>query len=143
MATLTIASPETPARFTTITLGPDLNELPQQKIGRIGSGKPTIFIFNNSGIRARLSELFAIEAKRLEMGQPKQNMIAYKIAICDSGGQPVEITDEEGSSYTEKGVIVLSDESYGPGGNKVQGLTMTFYPCSYIRYYGEAEGRAF
>lgn len=142
MANLVLSSPLTPAGFSTISLGPDANELPQRKIGLLGSGKPVVYIFENYGIRSRLPELQAIEARRLEMGQPKQNMVAVKVAICDSGGQPVVVTDEEGSSLTDKGVITLSDESYDHRG-LLQGVTMTFWPCTYLRYYGVAAAISF
>lgn len=134
MSIITFSSPL--GNFSDIVFGPDANELPQQLRGRIGSGKATTLTFQGSGMRERLSELQAIEAKRIAGGKPRMNLEGYADAVCDPGGQLVTVTLEEGSTLTETGIISIVEASVGPGGHLVQSLTLVFYPCTRLRFFG-------
>lgn len=131
-----IIAPAISGRFPTINLTP--GEFPQQIRGRVGGILPVTFTWNTPAFRARLPEFLAIEATRISGGSPQRTLSGVGVAIAD-GGHLVTLTVTEGPhTLTATGIISVPGASLGPGGPGVTSVSVIFYECSELHYYGGA-----
>lgn len=132
MAQMTL-EPAVGSSFPPISLTPA--EFPQQIRGRVGGIQPVTFTWNTTAFRARLPELLAIEATRINGGSPQRTLSGLGVAMADKG-HLVALTVTEGPhTLTATGIISIPDTSLGPGGPGVTSISIIFHPCHELHYY--------
>jgi len=126
---LAIASSQTPATFTTITIN-DVQPISIQ--GRLGFSEIVVYTFQHRQITDYLDALFAIHAERLANGAAHLSAAGSRIITASSGTQLCTVTDTDGAE-TESGNYVLRINEPQLSSGKPN-VSLMFHRCTVLRF---------
>lgn len=107
--------------------------------GRLGQGGMVQIQLTGSGVRDYFEPISEISCRRISNGQPRMSLSGFQDAIVNPGGQLVKLEINEGGWNEDTGVIQVLDAAVGPGGPLVTEMTLVFWPCHTLWFYGLGE----
>lgn len=122
--------------FTPIHVADQAGLAVERMQGRLGHGDAVQLLLRGSAVRNYYQAILDVSCRRIANGQPRRSLSGYLDAIADPGGQLVTLEVREGNWVADDGIIQVLDASVGPGGPAVTELTLLFWPCHTLWFYG-------